>query len=121
MGSNAHSRQVHRLQINQGERPHSTQKTLCAQCLNVGPPSATMAQPIKPALNKRIEFADYCRSCNIREVLIFAIFREEDKFTNLRILRKYYYNNATYYLSVKLIFANSRLRIKYPDHKFVKI
>ena len=29
---------------------------------------------IKPALNKRIVFADYCRSCNIREVLIFAIF-----------------------------------------------
>ena len=34
---------------------------------------------------------------NIREVLIFREFREEDEFTSLKISRNYYYYTVTYH------------------------
>ena len=63
-------------------------------------------------------YSNYCRSGNIREVLIFANFARMGNSQIQESGYNYHYNSAT---KEKWEFANSKLREKAQNQKFAKI
>ena len=60
----------------------------------------------------------YCRSGNIREVLIFANFARRTHLRIQELRENYYFNSST---KEKLKFANYKLREKSQNQKIAKI